>query len=99
MKKPVVDYRKFRFSKLRDPEYRHMLLLLGWVGYFLLYVLTENLIPPERCHPIHCALDDLTLEEFRSFDSHFDQDIYDAISMKNCVERRNTAGAAGRVAC
>ncbi len=58
MKKPVVDYRKFRFSKLRDPEYRHMLLLLGWVGYFLLYVLTENLIPPERCHVIHCALDD-----------------------------------------
>ncbi len=35
-----------------------MLLLLGWVGYFLLYVLTENLIPPERCHVIHCALDD-----------------------------------------
>ena len=58
MKKPVVDYRKFRFSKLRDPEYRHMLLLLGWVGYFLLYVLTENLSPPERCHVIHCALDD-----------------------------------------
>ena len=59
MKKPVVDYRSFRFSRIREPEYAHMLLLLGWVGYFVLYVLTENLIPPERCHVIHCALDDV----------------------------------------
>jgi hypothetical protein len=36
-----------------------MLWLLGWVGYFLLYFLTENLIPWERCRPIHCGLDDL----------------------------------------
>lgn len=59
MKKPVVDYRKFRLSKLRTPEFSHLLLLLGWVGYFALYVLTENLIPRERCVPIHCALDDM----------------------------------------
>ena len=51
-----------------------------------------------HCIDRGCALDDLTLEEFRSFDSHFDQDIYDAISMKNCVERRNTAGAPGPAA-
>ena len=35
-----------------------MKLLLGWVVYFALYVLTESLIPPERCHVVHCALDD-----------------------------------------
>ena len=59
MKKPVVDYREFRFSKITQPQYNHLLYLLGWVGYFILYFLTENLIPYEKCHPIHCALDDI----------------------------------------
>ena len=59
MKKPVVDYRNFRLSRLNDPEYSHLKLLLGWVVYFVFYFLTENLIPPQRCHVIHCALDDL----------------------------------------
>ena len=59
MKQPVVDYRKFRLSKCNDPEFAHLKLLLGWVGYFVLYFLTENLIPVEQCHPVHCRLDDL----------------------------------------
>ncbi len=59
MKKPVVDYREFRLSRLRDPRFSHLLLLLGWVGYFCLYFLTENLIPAEICYPVHCWLDDL----------------------------------------
>ena len=59
MRTPQVDYRKLRFSNLRSDEYRHLLLLLGWVGYFTLYFLTENLIPAERCTPVHCFLDDL----------------------------------------
>ena len=40
-------------------RYHHLHLLWGWGGFFLFYFLTENLIPPERCHVIHCALDDL----------------------------------------
>lgn len=59
MKKPVVDYRQFRFSRINQPEFSHLKLLLGWVGYFILYFLTENLIPPESCHVIHCWLDDV----------------------------------------
>lgn len=59
MKKPVVDYRQFRLSKLNDPQFSHLKLLLGWLGYFLMYLLTENLIPEENCHVIHCALDDI----------------------------------------
>ena len=58
MKKPQTDYRKFRFHNLNTPEFSHLKLLLGWVVYFALYVLTESLIPPERCHVVHCALDD-----------------------------------------
>ena len=58
MKKPVVDYRQFRLSKLNDPQFAHLKLLLGWVVYFLFYFLTENFIPVENCHVIHSALDD-----------------------------------------
>ncbi|MBO5364093.1 MAG: phosphatase PAP2 family protein [Clostridia bacterium] len=36
-----------------------MKLLWGWVLYFLLYFLTENLIPAENCHVIHSRLDDM----------------------------------------
>ncbi len=59
MRRPVVDYRAFRLSKLNTPTFSHLKLLLGWVGYFALYFLTENLIPIEKCHVIHCALDDI----------------------------------------
>lgn len=59
MKKPVVDYRKFRLSKINDPQFSHLKLLLGWVGYFILYFLTENLIPVEKCMPVHMWLDDV----------------------------------------
>lgn len=59
MRKPVVDYRKLRLSNIKEPEYRHLLLLLGWVGYFILFFLTENLIPAEDCYPVWCPLDDL----------------------------------------
>ena len=59
MRKPVVDYRKLRLSNLTSPEFSHLLLLLGWVGYFILYALTENLIPAEDCYPVHSKLDDI----------------------------------------
>ena len=58
MKKPVVDYRQFRLSKINEPQFAHLKLLLGWVVYFLFYFLTENFIPVENCHVIHSALDD-----------------------------------------
>ena len=59
MRKPQVDYRQFRFSKLNTPQFSHLKLRLGWVGFFILYFLTENLIPVEKCHVIHCGLDDI----------------------------------------
>ncbi len=59
MRKPVVDYRTFRLSKINDPQFSHLKLLLGWIGYFILFFLTENLIPQERCYPVHCWLDDV----------------------------------------
>lgn len=59
MRKPVVDYRKLRLYNRNTPEFSHLKLLWGWVGYLILFVLTENLIPAEACTPIHCWLDDV----------------------------------------
>lgn len=59
MKRPTIDYSGFRLSRINEPQFAHAKLLLGWVGYFALYFLTENLIPAEKCTPIHCFLDDL----------------------------------------
>ena len=47
------------------------------------------------CRDKGCSLDDLPLEEFRKYSPVIDADIYEAISMKTCVERRNTTGAPG----
>ena len=59
----------------------------GIVGKIVLYCIDKK-----------CALDDLSLDEFRSFSPVIGDDIYDAIGMKNCVERRNTTGAPGEKA-
>lgn len=59
MRKPVVDYRTFRLSKINEPQFRHLWLLLGWVVYFAFYLITEKFIPYEKCRPVHCALDDV----------------------------------------
>ena len=59
MRRPTVNYRNFQLSKLNDPEFSHLKYLLGWVIYFLLFYLTERLIPADKCYSVHCILDDL----------------------------------------
>ena len=44
------------------------------------------------------SLDELPIEEYRKISEVFEEDIYDAISMKTCVEKRNTTGAPGPAA-
>ncbi len=46
----------------------------------------------------HKALDDFTLDEYKAVCDVFDDDIYDAISLKTCVEKRLTIGAPGKSA-
>lgn len=41
------------------------------------------------------ALDDLSLDEYKDVSPVFEDDIYDAISLKTCVEKRLTLGAPG----
>ncbi len=56
----------------------------GIVGQLVLYCIDRKI-----------ALDDLTLEEFRAVSPVFNEDIYEAISLKTCVEKRVTIGAPG----
>ena len=43
-----------------------------------------------------CAIDDLSLAEMKAFSGAFEEDIYDALQLENCADRRNTAGGPGR---
>ena len=59
----------------------------GIVGQLVLYCIDKNI-----------ALDDMSLEEYKAITPVFEEDIYEAISMKTCVEMRNTIGAPGKSA-
>ena len=59
----------------------------GIVGQLVLYCVDKNI-----------ALDDMSLEEYKAISPVFEEDIYEAISMKTCVEMRNTIGAPGKSA-
>lgn len=48
------------------------------------------------CLDKHISLDELPLDEYQKLSPVFEEDIYEAISMKTCVEKRNTIGAPGR---
>jgi len=41
------------------------------------------------------AIDELTVDELKKFSDLFEGDIYEAVSLKTCVERRLTVGAPG----
>ena len=40
----------------------------------------------------------MTLDEFKAVSPVFEEDIYEAISLKTCVEKRAVIGAPGRTA-
>ena len=56
----------------------------GIIGRLVLYCIEKG-----------TSIDALSLEELRSISDKFDEDIYDAISLKTCVEKRLTIGAPG----
>ncbi len=54
----------------------------GIVGQLVLYCIDKDI-----------SLDDMTLEEYKAISPVFEEDIYEAISLKTCVEKRLTKGA------
>lgn len=59
MKKHPVDYSGFSLKRLNEQRFSHVKLLGGWIVYFIMYFVTENLIPVSHCHLIHGFLDDV----------------------------------------
>ena len=49
------------------------------------------------CLDKKCAIEDLSIAELKELSELFDEDVYDAISLKTCVERRMTKGAPGEI--
>ncbi|MBO4846026.1 MAG: argininosuccinate lyase [Lachnospiraceae bacterium] len=47
------------------------------------------------CIEKNCSIEDLELEELKSISDVFEADLYDAITLKTCVEKRLTKGAPG----
>ena len=56
----------------------------GIIGQLVLYCIDNNK-----------AIEELSIEELQKISPVFKEDIYDAISLKTCVEKRNTIGAPG----
>lgn len=52
------------------------------IGNMVLYAINKGV-----------ALDELTMEEFKSFSAAFDEDIYDAISIINCIKAKQSEGS------
>ena len=50
------------------------------------------------CIEKNCSIDELSLDELKGISDKFDEDIYDEISLKTCVEKRLTIGAPGSMA-
>ena len=59
----------------------------GIVGQLVLYCIEKDK-----------SLLDMSLDEYKAISPVFENDIYDAISLKTCVEKRNTIGAPGKEA-
>ncbi len=56
----------------------------GIIGRLVLYCIEKN-----------TSIDALPMEELRQISDKFDEDVYDAVSLKTCVEKRLTVGAPG----
>ena len=55
----MVDYRDFRLSRLNDPRFRHIMLLMFWPLYGLYFYSIEWLLPRNEFHVMWCPLDDM----------------------------------------
>lgn len=57
----------------------------GIVGQLVLYCIEKNI-----------SLDEMSLDEYKKISPVFEEDIYEAISLETCVEKRETIGAPSR---
>lgn len=99
--KGMIDTMKFNPKRMEDSAKRGFTNATDAADY-----LVKKGVPFRDAHGIvgqlvllcidrGIALDDLSLEEYQKISPVFEEDIYDAISLKTCVEKRLTLGAPG----
>lgn len=59
----------------------------GIIGQLVLYCIDKGI-----------ALEDMSLEELKAIHPVFEKDIYEAVCLKTCVDKRNTTGGPGQAA-
>ena len=59
----------------------------GIIGKIVIYCINKGI-----------SIDEMKIDELKEFSDRFEEDIYDAISLKTCVEKRVTTGAPGKTA-
>lgn len=97
----MIDTMKFNNKRMEDSAKHGFTNATDAADY-----LVKKGVPFRDAHGIvgqlvlHCldkgiALDDMSLEEYKAISPVFENDIYEAISLKTCVEKRLTLGAPG----
>ncbi len=97
----MIDTMKFNNERMEDSAKKGFTNATDAADY-----LVKNGVPFRDAHGIvgqlvllcidkGIALDDLSLEEYQAISPVFKEDIYEAISLKTCVEKRLTLGAPG----
>lgn len=92
---------KFRLDRMKDSATNGFTNATDAADYLVL-----KGVPFRDAHGIigslvlHCidqkkSIEDLTIEELKQFSDVFEQDVYEAISLKTCIEKRLTIGAPG----
>lgn len=56
----------------------------GIIGRLVLYCIDKQ-----------CSIEDLSIEELKAISPVFEEDVYETVSLKTCVEKRLTIGAPG----
>lgn len=97
----MIDTMKFNDKRMEDSAKHGFTNATDAADY-----LVKKGVPFRDAHGIvgqlvlHCldkgiALDDMSLEEYKAISPVFENDIYESISLKTCVEKRLTLGAPG----
>ena len=99
--KGMIDTMKFNDTRMEDSAKKGFTNATDAADY-----LVKKGVPFRDAHGIvgqlvlmcidkSIALDDLSLDEYKKISPVFEEDVYEAISLKTCVEKRLTLGAPG----
>ncbi len=95
---PMIDTMKVLPQNMRKAAAKGFINATDCADYLVLkglpfrdaYKITGELVA--ECIDSSLTLETLPIEKYREFDVHFDSDVYDAISLENCVNGRKVIG-------